>query len=240
VEFTLLRVAEELGFLKALEGASDTHDVIGEVLVVIQGVIEVVLKVLVEQRGKYLVHVVLETGRSIRKSESHYAESEGAEWSHEGGLPFISGSDMDLVVTRFQVELHEDFRSSDLVHHFVDVGKRIAILNCDVVELAIVDDQSVGSVLFPYEEHWCGNWAIRVGGFSPSGAQHLIEYLMAFGTFLLIHVVRSAGLREWFFGVQVDCEVGVRPLEFRQGQSGFLPVEHVEGVPVMFRNVLLE
>jgi hypothetical protein len=48
VEFTLLRVAEELGFPKALEGASDTHDVIGEVLVVIQGVIEVVLEVLVE------------------------------------------------------------------------------------------------------------------------------------------------------------------------------------------------
>jgi hypothetical protein len=182
----------------------------------------------------------LETGRSVRKSESHYAESEGAEWSHEGGLPFVSGLDTDLVVARFQVELCEDFRSSDLVHHFVDAGKWIAILDCDVIELAIVNDQSVGSILFPYEEHWCSNWTIRISGFSPSCAQHLIEYLTAFGTFLLIHVVWSAGLQEWFFGVQVNCEVNVRPSEFRQGRSGFLSVEHVEGVPVMFWNILLE
>jgi hypothetical protein len=86
VEFTLLWVAEELGFLKALEGASDTSNVISEVLVVIQGVIEVVLKVLVEQQGKYLVHVALETGWSICKSKSHYAELEGAKWSHEGAI----------------------------------------------------------------------------------------------------------------------------------------------------------
>jgi hypothetical protein len=109
VEFTLLRVAEELGFPKALEGASDTSNVVSEVLVVVQGVVEVVLKVLVEQQSEYLIHIVLETGRSVCESEGHYTESEGAEWSHEGGLPFIPRSDADLVVTGFQVEFREDF-----------------------------------------------------------------------------------------------------------------------------------
>jgi hypothetical protein len=94
VEFTLLWVAEELGFPKALEGALDTSDVIGEVLVVIQGVVEVVLEVLVEQWSEYLVHVALETGRSIHEAKGHYVESEGAEWSHEGGLLVISRLDV--------------------------------------------------------------------------------------------------------------------------------------------------
>jgi hypothetical protein len=107
----------------------------------------------------------LETGQSVRKSEGHYAESEGPEWSHEGGFPFVSGSDTDLVVAGFQVELHEDFRSSDSVHHFVDAGEQITILDHDVIELAIFDDWSAGSILFPYEEHWCGDWAVQVSGF---------------------------------------------------------------------------
>jgi hypothetical protein len=57
MEFTLLQVAKEFGFLKALEGASDTSNVVGEILVVIQGIINIVFEIFVEQWGKYLVHI---------------------------------------------------------------------------------------------------------------------------------------------------------------------------------------
>jgi hypothetical protein len=125
--------------------------------------------------------------------------------------------DADLVATGFQVELHEDFRSLDSVHHFVDAWKWVTILDHDVVELAIVNDQSVGSILFPYEEHWCGDWAIQISRFGPPCAQHLIEYLMALSMFLLIHVIQLAGLWKGLFGVKVDCKVDVSVMKSLSG-----------------------
>jgi hypothetical protein len=69
------------------------------VQVVVKGIIQVVLKVLVQEWGKDLVHVLLEARWHIHEAKSHYMESEGAKWRHEHGLPFISGLDVDLVVT---------------------------------------------------------------------------------------------------------------------------------------------
>jgi hypothetical protein len=79
MELTLLQVAKECSFPKALEGASDTSSMIHEVLMVVQGIVKVVFKVFVEQWSEHLVHVVLETGQCIHKSKGHYAELEGTE-----------------------------------------------------------------------------------------------------------------------------------------------------------------
>jgi len=103
---------------------------------------------------------MLEARQSICKSEGHYAESEGAKWSHKRSLPFVTGSDADLVVAGFQVKLREDFRTADAVHHFVDAWERVTVLDCNVIEFVIVNDGSVGSILFPNKEHRSGDWTV--------------------------------------------------------------------------------
>jgi len=126
----------------------------------IECIIKVVFEVLVEQRGKDLVHEALEARWGIHKSKGHNAESEGAKWSHKCSLPFITGLDADLVVTGFQVKLHEDFQSVDVVHHLIDAQKQVTVLDRNVIEFVIVDDRLAGPILFPNEEHWSGNWTI--------------------------------------------------------------------------------
>ena len=101
VELALLRVAEELCLPKVLEGAADSAYVLLFTWVMIQGVIQVVLEVLIQQGSEDLVHVSLETRWHVGESESHYTEPEQSEWGHERHLPFVSRSDLDLVVSRF-------------------------------------------------------------------------------------------------------------------------------------------
>jgi len=178
----------------------------------------------------------LETRRGIRKSEGHNAESERAEWSHECGLPFITGSDADLVVTGFQVELRKDFRSADAVHHLVDTRQRVTVLDRDIVQFAVINDWSVGSILFPNEEHRSGDRTVRIHGFSPTGIEHLIEDFSAFRAFFLIHMVWSTWLWKQFRGIEVDCEVRIWS-EIWESSGGFLSVEPVHVVVVVLRNI---
>jgi hypothetical protein len=52
---------------------------------------------------------VLEARQCIGEAEGHYLKLEGAKWGHEHGFPFISGSDVDLIVSGFEVKLGEEF-----------------------------------------------------------------------------------------------------------------------------------
>ena len=101
VELALLWVAEELHLPKVLEGAADSAYVLLFTWVMIQGIIQVVLEVLIEQGSEDLVHVLLETRWRVGEPKSHYAEPEWSEWGHERRLPFVSRSDSDLVVSQF-------------------------------------------------------------------------------------------------------------------------------------------
>ena len=202
----------------------------------IERIIKVVLEILVEQRSEDFVHKALEARRSIRKSEGHNAESERAKWSHESGFPFVTGSDADLVVTGFQVELRKDFRSADAVHHLVDTRQRITVFDRDIVEFVVIDDWSTGSILFPNEEHRGGDRTVRIRGFSPTGIEHLIEDFSAFSMFFLVHMIWSAWLGERFRRVEVDCEVGIRS-EIGESSGGFLSVESIHIVVVILRDI---
>ena len=68
------------------------------VLMMIECVIQIVLKVLVEEQCENLVQVSLEAWQSVGKPKGHHAEAKGAIQGHKHGLPFISRSDLDLVV----------------------------------------------------------------------------------------------------------------------------------------------
>jgi len=98
VELALLWVAEQPSFPQVLEGILYSLDMVFLVLMMIKHVVKVVFKVLVEQWGKDLIHVLLEAQWSIGEAKSHHAETKGSVRSHERGLPFVSRSDLDLVV----------------------------------------------------------------------------------------------------------------------------------------------
>jgi len=98
VELTFLQVAEQPGFPQVLEGISYSLDMVHFVLMMIEHVVKVVFKVLVEQWGEDLVHVPLEAWWGVGEPKGHHAKAKGTVWSHECGFPFISGSDSDLVV----------------------------------------------------------------------------------------------------------------------------------------------
>jgi hypothetical protein len=90
-------------------------------LVVVERIVQVVLQVLVEEWREHLVHISLETGRGIRKSKGHDSHVIGTEWRHKRRFPFVPWANPNLIITGFQIELHEDFRTTDSIHHFVNL-----------------------------------------------------------------------------------------------------------------------
>jgi hypothetical protein len=78
-------------------------------LVVVERIVQVVLQVLVEEQREHLVHISLETGWGVRKSKGHDSHAIGTEWHHKHHFPFIPWANLNLIVTRFQIELCEDF-----------------------------------------------------------------------------------------------------------------------------------
>jgi hypothetical protein len=117
MEFTLFCITEELHILQTLKGIANMF---GLGLMMIEHIVQVILQVLIEQRCKHLIHVSLEAGRHVCETEGHDSHLVQPERSHECCFPFISRADLNLVVPGFQIELHEDFRATDMVHHFVD------------------------------------------------------------------------------------------------------------------------
>jgi len=83
-------------------------DMVRFVPMMIEHIIKVVFKVLVEQWGEDLVHVPLEAWWGVGEPKGHHTKMKGPVRSHEHGFPFISRLDSDLVVSRFQIELCED------------------------------------------------------------------------------------------------------------------------------------
>jgi hypothetical protein len=100
MELALLWVAEQFGLLETLESVPDTWYMHGMAQVVVESIIQIVLKVLVQEWGEDPVHVPLQAWWHVCEAKSHYMELEGAKRSHECGLPFILGLDADLIVTK--------------------------------------------------------------------------------------------------------------------------------------------
>ncbi len=71
-------------------------------------VIQVYHHVFVENVSEDTVHETLESSGSVGEAEVHDEEIEGAVAGSEGGLPFITGSDADKVVSSTEVDLGED------------------------------------------------------------------------------------------------------------------------------------
>ena len=63
-----------------------------------------------------MVHVCLEGGGGIAKSEEHYSRFVKAKRRGEGRLPVVFRSDEDVIVSPPDVKFGEDFASFQLVY----------------------------------------------------------------------------------------------------------------------------
>ena len=159
-------------------------------------IIKVDFNTLVQEWHKHFVHVSLKAGRSVCKPKSHDLHSIQSERCHKHSFPFIAGLDLDLIISRLQIELGEEFQSLKLIHHFIDMRQWVTILNPDLVQILIVDNQLSGSVLFPHEEHQCGNWTFWIGWFHYPHIHPIVEEFMTLSTLLLVHLVRATWLQK--------------------------------------------
>ena len=99
-----------------------------------------------------VIHHILKGGGSVVETEGHNTPLETTHGGVEGGFPFVSVLDADVVVTGSNVQLGKFGTSFPLVQKFGDEWERIRILYRDVVELSVVDDHPFLSIFLVDEE----------------------------------------------------------------------------------------
>ena len=110
---------------------------------------------LVNHISEYVVHLTLEDGRSVSESKRHHRAFPVSRRCVEGHLPLIALSDAYQMVGVMWIQFGEDGGSLQEFEGRRHQGKRVAILDCDVVDGSIVDAWSWGSVLLPHEGETC-------------------------------------------------------------------------------------
>jgi hypothetical protein len=62
--------------------------------------------------------------------------------------------DLDLMVTKIEIDLREHLSSRLLIKQEVNAGQRVLILNGDCIEQAIVNAQVEGVIFLLHKERW--------------------------------------------------------------------------------------
>lgn len=107
---------------------------------------------LTNEISEQIIQHSLKCGWRIGKPKEH---NQGLKQSSVGpkcGFPLISFLDPDVVVTPTDVKLGEVLRSSEFIHKFLDQRKRVVILDCHTIQLAIVLNRSQCTILLFDEE----------------------------------------------------------------------------------------
>jgi hypothetical protein len=99
-----------------------------------------------------IIHHILESGRGVVEAKGHNAPLETTHGGVEGGFPFVSVLDANVVVTGSNIQLGKFGTSFPLVQEFRDEQKRIRNFYCDIVELSVVDNHSFLSIFLVDEE----------------------------------------------------------------------------------------
>ncbi len=118
---------------------SDYLSVLPQVLGEDQDVIEVNgYFALGDQIAEDVVHHPLGCGGRVCEPEEHDGGLEQALVCVECGLLFVSSSDLDIVVSPTNVELHKVFGSTKLVDELQNKREWIAVFDCHFVQLAVI------------------------------------------------------------------------------------------------------
>src|SRR5882762_5548602 len=128
----------------------------------------------IDKIGKDGIHKGLKGCWCVTKAESHDEWFKEAERTFEGCFPFVTFSNMDVIVAPVDVKLCEVAGTLEFIDEFGDKGKRSGILDCNIVEGAIVLNGTKGATsLFGDEEERDSKW--RRGRVNVSFLQVVID-----------------------------------------------------------------
>ena len=192
-EFTLGLLGVEFLLAEDAEDLANVVLVLFECLAEDEDVVEEHEDELVEERAKGLMHEVHERGGSVGEAEGEHEEFEVTVAGAEGGLGNIAGVDANLMVAGAEVNLGEILGTLKAVEEFVDARQRVAVLDGDVVECAIVDAHASGSVLLLDEQDRSAEG--RLGGLDEASGSEFVELRAEFSELRGGHVVGRA--RRW-------------------------------------------
>ena len=94
------------------------------------------------------VHYILECGWGVGESKEHYCGLEESFVAFEGGFPFVSFFDADVVVSPSYIKLGEPLLSHKFVNEFLDERERVSVPYGISVYHGVILDWSGLSILF--------------------------------------------------------------------------------------------
>ena len=120
-----------------------------------QYVIQVNKHKLADQVPKDIVNQALEDGQSVRESKRHEKIFPVSRWGIEGRLPFIPLSNACQVLGVAEVQFGEEGRSLPEFKGGRHQGKRVPVLDSDVIDRTIVNAGTQRPILLAQEEEPC-------------------------------------------------------------------------------------
>ena len=124
----------------------------------------------------YQIHESLENRWSVGQSERQHFKFEGTFPGDEGRLVGSFWIVFDLPVALSQVQRGKIFGSTQRVETRVNSRKWIAVLDGQVVELAVVDTESQSPIGLLHQHHIGSPWT--EGRFTNIIGQHLVHVLI--------------------------------------------------------------
>jgi hypothetical protein len=96
----------------------------------------------------------LEGCRAVCESEVHYQWFEKSTVCPESSFPFITFLDADVVVAPLDVQFREVPHAAKLVNEIVNKRKGVSVLDSDLIQSAVVLNESEAAILFLDEKDW--------------------------------------------------------------------------------------
>ena len=103
----------------------------------------------------------LKGGRCVTLSEVHDFGLPMSFRGAESGLPFISCANVDIVISRLDIELGEQHVSLEFFGDVFDVGNWVLVSNRPVIDRSIVLYWVIGPILLFDAKGACGIWGLR-------------------------------------------------------------------------------
>src|SRR5882762_7253320 len=120
------------------------------------------------------IHKRLKGRWCVTKTEGHDKWFKEAERALEVCFPFVTFANTDVIVTPADVKLCEVARALEFIDEYGDKGKRSGILDCNIVEGAIVLNRTKGATAsFGDEEERDSKW--RCGRANVSFLQMVVD-----------------------------------------------------------------
>ena len=176
VELALAELASQAIFTETRQDLFDVHYMLLERVREDEDVIQINDAEDVEEIAKTIVSVSLERSRSVGEAEGHNEVFEVAIAGTESGFVFVAFCNPQLVVCIHHIQPGKVFRIFEAVEKLRDEREGIAVLDCDVVELVIVDTKTEGAIRLFDEENWGTKGGLRWA--NESFGDHVVDIIL--------------------------------------------------------------